>query len=317
MQVTRAGVVESAHLGTVAVADARGTLVGGLGDVDALVYPRSALKPFQALACLELLPAASVPLPGLAIACASHTGTADAQIEAAYLLALADLDESALRCPPAWPTDLETLRDSTAATPLAHNCSGKHAALLWAHTAAGQGPAGYLDAGSPVQRQVRETIAEITGAAPTGPAVDGCGAPAWRLPLLRVATGFARLAGADGRDAIGQVRAAMTTRPDLVGGAGAPDTALMRADPRVVAKRGAEGVLAAGLRTPAGPVGVAAKVADGAARAAVPPVAAVLRALGADVPGDLLRSPAPAGRDGQAWIEPDPRLVDWAAELGT
>ncbi|HVM00073.1 MAG TPA: asparaginase [Egibacteraceae bacterium] len=316
-QLTRGGVVESTHLGAVAVADADGTVVGRLGDIDALVYPRSALKPFQALATTSLLARAAPDPVGLAVACASHTGSDDAQIEAAHLLAVAGLDESALRCPPAWPADPATLRTTTEPSRLAHNCSGKHAAFLWAHTAGGGEPERYLDPGCPLQTRVREVLAAVTGAAPTGPAVDGCGAPAWRLPLVRLAAGYARLAAAHGGAPLAAVRAAMTARPDLVGGAGCADTALMASDRRVVAKRGAEGVLAAGMPTSRGPVGVAVKVADGAGRAAVPPVAAVLRALGATVPGALLRTPLPpGGAPARAWLEPAPRLVDWAAETG-
>lgn len=297
--------------------DADGTLIGGLGEIDALVYPRSAVKPFQALASSQLLAAAGHTMPprGLAVACASHDGTDDPQIEAAHLLALAGLDESALRCPPTWPLDRAALQGAAQPTALANNCSGKHAAFLWAHTATDGDPAGYLDPATPVQQRVREAIAEASGSAPTGPAVDGCGAPAWRLSLARLAVGFARLAAGTG--GLATVRAAMAAWPELVGGANGADCELMAADPRVTAKRGAEGVLAAGMVTPRGPVGVAVKVADGAGRAAVPPVAAVLRTLGASVPIGMLRTGIPATARPNGWIEPTPFLVDWAAELGT
>lgn len=319
-QLTRGGVVESTHVGAVVVTDADGTVVGGLGDIDALIYPRSALKPFQAVASSDLLASVGLALPrpcGVAIACASHPGGAEHQIEAAYLLALAGLDESALRCPPDWPVHRDTLRDSRAPARLAFNCSGKHGAFLWAHTATGGDPQDYLDLASAVQQRVRGVLTEVTGMPPTGPAVDGCGAPAWRVSLVRLARGFARLAAAEGDSTLATVHAAMRDRPHLVGGPGCADTELMLADARVVAKRGAEGVLAAGFAGERGPVGVAVKVADGAGRGAVPPVAAVLRALGATVPGDLARVPVDAGGAARAWLEPAPRLLDWAGELGT
>lgn len=319
-QVTRGGVVESTHRGAVVVADADGTVIGGLGDIDALVFPRSALKPFQAMASSDLLASVGLALPqphGVAIACASHTGSTEHQIEAAHLLALAGLDESALLCPPDWPAHRETLRASRARARLAFNCSGKHGAFLWAHTATGGEPQTYLDLASPLQQRVRAVLAEVTGVAPTGPGVDGCGAPAWRMPLVRLAQSFARLAAAEGDSVLGTVHAAMRERPDLVGGPGHADTELMVADARVVAKRGAEGVLAAGVALEHGPVGVAVKIADGAGRGAVPPVAAVLRALGATVPGDLVRVPIDAESPADAWLEPAPRLLDWAGELDT
>lgn len=345
VRVVRDGVVESVHRGSVAVADADGALLAGLGEPERETYVRSAVKPLQALAVLDLLSLAGIALDraGIAIACASHAGADDHLIEAARLLALAGLDESALRCPPALPTDLAALCAASEPTRLAHNCSGKHAGFLYAQVAAGADPARYLDLASPVQRRVRERLAEVSGTRPRGPGVDGCGAPAWRLPLTRLATAFARLAravpaaplaagpadqgapgaganGAADRDAteraLGLVVSAMTARPELVGGAGAHDTAVMIADGRVVAKRGAEAVFAAGVRGLAGgPVGVAVKVADGAGRAAGPTAGAVLAALGCTVPAtvrapEILGGDRPHGR-----LEVDEALDTVAAAL--
>lgn len=52
--VTRSGWPESRHLGAAVLVDADGTVVGSLGDPDALVYPRSTLKLVQATAALLL-----------------------------------------------------------------------------------------------------------------------------------------------------------------------------------------------------------------------------------------------------------------------
>jgi L-asparaginase II len=60
------------------------------------------------------------------------------------------------------------------------------------------------------------------------------------------------------------VTSAMIAYPELVGGPQAVDTLVMRVLPGAVAKRGAEGLLCAGL--PDG-TGVALKVEDGAYRA--------------------------------------------------
>jgi L-asparaginase II len=49
VEVVRGELVESIHRGRVAITDASGKLVRSLGDVDRPVYPRSALKPIQAL----------------------------------------------------------------------------------------------------------------------------------------------------------------------------------------------------------------------------------------------------------------------------
>jgi L-asparaginase II len=292
---TRDGVVESVHRGTVAVVDADGALLAGLGAAEDEVYVRSAAKPFQALATLAAADAVGLdlPLPAIAIACASHVGSDDHQIEAAHLLALAGADEDALRCPPADPADRAAALGSPVPTRLAHNCSGKHAGFVLAEVAAGRDPAGYLDPDGALQRGIRDDLARTCGAVPAGPGVDGCGAPAWRLPLTALARGFARLA-AGTEPALARIRTAMTARPDLVGGGGLPDTELMRADARIVAKRGAEAVFAVGARTEHGVVGVAVKIADGGNRAAGPVAAAVLAGLGLSVP-EAVRAPAILG----------------------
>src|SRR3712207_2904591 len=89
-RVVRDGLVESVHRGHLVVVDTDGLVVAALGDPDHLLYARSAVKPFQALGSLDLLDDASVGLDaqGVAIACASHTGSTTHQVQAARLLAL-------------------------------------------------------------------------------------------------------------------------------------------------------------------------------------------------------------------------------------
>lgn len=293
---TRDGVVESVHRGTVVVVTYDEVHVV-VGDAAAPVYPRSALKPFQTVAVLRSCDAAGITLDeeSVAIASASHDGSDDAQVAAAALLAEAGLDESALRCPPDWPIDTRVTADLDGPTTLSHNCSGKHAAMLLAHTARGEAPETYLDLTTRLQHAIRLALAEALGAAPNGPGIDGCGAPAWLTTPAALARGYmALVAGAN--PPLDRVRRAMAAHPLLVGGRTLPDTAMMQADARVVVKRGAEGIMGAGMMHPThGPVGVAVKVADGGDRAAGPVTAAVLEALGAIVPPHVRRAPVLGG----------------------
>ena len=52
VEVTRGGRVESRHRGVVAVVDVDGGVAFQVGDIDAPVFPRSAVKAFQALPLL-------------------------------------------------------------------------------------------------------------------------------------------------------------------------------------------------------------------------------------------------------------------------
>src|SRR5690606_38123968 len=101
--VERSGFVESRHAGSAVVLSADGVVLRTLGSGDAPVFPRSTLKPFQAVAIMW----SGVELRGeeAAIATARHTGTAAHGELARRLLARAGLTEDALRCPAAYPSD--------------------------------------------------------------------------------------------------------------------------------------------------------------------------------------------------------------------
>lgn len=293
--------------------DGDGTVLAGAGDPDTLFYPRSALKPFQAAASLEAVDPAP-PTDELVLMAASHTGSRTHQAAVLRLLDRADLTPGALRCPHALPVDPAALRERPEPTRLAHNCSGKHAGFLLSTQRRGAEAGRYLAADAPVQQAVRRRLRDTCAASLSGPGVDGCGAPAWRLPLVALARGFAHLARgrqlARDDQELAQVAVAMRTHPELVGGRAIVDTELMRADARVLAKRGAEATLAIAVQLPPGPIGVAIKVSDGGARALGPIAAAVLRPLGITVPAGLARPRVLGGGRPHGALEPTADLVD-------
>lgn len=268
--VTRSGFVESRHVGSAVVVEPDGAVSRRLGDPDALLFPRSTLKPFQAIAAMK----AGAPLVGaqVAIAAGSHTGSLEHMRTAAGMLAAAGLSPEDLRCPPAWPKD-EDARDrlrerGEGKQALAMNCSGKHAAFLWACAVQGWDTASYLDPDHPLQRLVLETVQEFTGDAPALVGVDGCGAPLPAITLTGLARGYARLGaairniGEDARTAT--LATAMVDYPEMVQGHGEPNTVVIEGLD-VIAKLGAEGVLC--VATPQG-AAAAVKVLDGSSRPA-------------------------------------------------
>ena len=294
VEVTRGGLVESCHRGAVAIADANGRVLLGLGDIERPIYPRSAVKALQAIPLIESGAADALGLgqAELAIACASHSGD-EAHIRAVRaLLAKAGLDEAQLACGAHWPisdrASRELSRVGKSPTSIHNNCSGKHAGMLATAVHLGLDPRGYERPEHAVQQEIRRVISEICDVTLEQDeiGIDGCSVPTFALPLAAVATGFARLASSTGLDA---TRAKAARRlmdscfaaPDLVGGEGRFDTIVMRGLPQTAfAKGGAEGVHCAAL--PALGIGIAVKVDDGTKRGAEMALAILLAKL---VPG--------------------------------
>ena len=59
IELTRGALVESLHAGAVAVVRADGEIVAAVGDVAAPTFPRSAIKPLQAIPFVEKIGRAS------------------------------------------------------------------------------------------------------------------------------------------------------------------------------------------------------------------------------------------------------------------
>lgn len=294
IEVTRGDFVESRHRGAVAILDFDGKAVLELGDVDQLVFPRSAVKSIQALPLIETGAADALGFDDadLALACASHVGEPAHVERAAAMLAKAGLDESALECGSHWPSDhaseIALARAGGSPSQLHNNCSGKHSGFLGVCVHCGLDHRGYVGFGHPFQQMIRETMNDVTGVAHDegNAAIDGCAIPTYAVPLSSLAAAFSRMGGGKG---LAADRAAAATRlmtaamrhPFYVSGTGRPDTLLMEAAPgRIFVKGGAEGVFCAVL--PERGLAVAVKCNDGAGRAADTIGANILARLFAD-----------------------------------
>ena len=281
----RSGFVENRHVGSAIVLSSDGERVLALGDPDAAILPRSALKPFQAVGSVTA--GAVLDPEQTALATASHAGTARHVAVVRGVLASVGLDDSALRCPPALPADArsrdELLRGGGGAAPIYMECSGKHAGMLAACVAAGWSVDDYLDARHPLQQHIKDVVERLTGEKASHTAVDGCGAPDFAITLAGLARGLHRMATASAqspfalfRNAAGVLRSARQ-HPWAISGDGRPDTVLMETLGGY-AKAGADGVMTQSL--PDGTT-VAVKVLGGSIPAARVAAIGVLARTGA------------------------------------
>ncbi len=267
--VIRNGMVESRHAGAAVVVSPAG-VVREIGDSTALIYPRSTLKPVQAIAVMR----SGVVLEGehAVIAAASHSGTAEHRRLALELLGRAGCSEDDLQCPPDRPADSRAAQELSATgqplSRLAMNCSGKHAAFLLACTWNNWPTAGYLDPEHPLQRLIRATVEEFSSETVRHTGVDGCGAPLFALSLRGLATAYGRIAAAVRAPALDRdaslLGSAILAHPWAIDGHGRANTAVIE-HLGLIAKGGAEGVIAMGA--PDG-TAVAVKILDGSHRAA-------------------------------------------------
>ena len=282
-EVVRSGFVEGHHHGSVVALAADGSTAWSVGDATSPVLPRSCNKPLQALGMVH----AGLDLPPelLALACASHSGEPFHLDGVRRILALGDLDTDALQTPPDYPLDdvakLAAIRAGDEPSPLAMNCSGKHAAMLATCVVNGWPTGSYPDPDHPLQRALLRTVERLAGEQVTATGVDGCGAPLFALTLAGLARAFVAIATAAPGTPEHRVAEAIRANPAWLGGTRRDVTALIAGVPGLIAKDGAEGVYAAAL---ADGSAVTFKVDDGAQRARPPIMVAALRALGVDAP---------------------------------
>ncbi|MEU3776600.1 asparaginase [Streptomyces sp. NPDC032472] len=279
--VTRGGMVEGIHYGSVVVLGGDGAVRFRIGDIDAACYPRSALKPVQAVALVR----AGLPLDGelLSLATGSHSGEERHLAGTRRILELAGVSEDDLRNIPDLPYGPALreawVREGRPPSRLAQNCSGKHAAMLYVCTLNGWPLETYLDPAHPLQTAIAEVVEELTGRRIANVTVDGCGSPLFSVSLHGLARAAARIAAAAPGTAERRVADALRGHPEMASGTGRDVAELMRAVPGLLAKDGFEGVQIAAL--PDGRA-VAVKIADGANRARVPVAAAALARAGVD-----------------------------------
>jgi L-asparaginase II len=283
VRVVRSGLEESIHLGDVAVCDASGRLVASAGDPRRRVFLRSSAKPVQAAVSIDAIGMdEGLPDRLVAIICGSHDAEPVHIRAVREVLRRGGLAVGDLRTPPAWPPDPASARRLARPMPLYHNCSGKHAGMLFASTRRGWPLATYPRRFHPLQRRVLQAVRLLSGEDDLAVGVDGCGVPVHGLTLRAAATMYARLSEPDRAGALAaaveRVTSAVRAEPYLIGGRDRQDTEIMRATDDMVVKYGAEALdcavsLGAGL-------GIAVKVADGSYRATGPALISVLDQLG-------------------------------------
>lgn len=287
----RGEVIENRHRGAIAVCDPKGRLVHSWGEVDFLVYPRSAIKALQALPLVESGAADHFQLRDaeLALACSSHSAEPEHTDTIRNWLARIELDEDALECGAHAPLHVKTaeslLINHIAPGRIHNNCSGKHTGMLTISRFLAEETHGYIEREHPAQQRWFDVLGEMADidmrSLPWSR--DGCGIPVIAMPLKAIATAFARIAVPDDLPvtrggAVDRITTAIASHPFMVAGTGKLCTQIMElTGRRVIVKGGADGVYTAVLKDQG--LGVALKIDDGTGLAAEVAILAVLNHL--------------------------------------
>jgi L-asparaginase II len=279
LEVVRNNRVESIHSGHLLILNSDGSKKFSLGDPDQIIFPRSAIKALQAAAMLRA--GLKVTPAELALASASHAGSAMHREAVLALLDRYSLDESALGNSPDKPLDPQErlLWGEKKGSSLAANCSGKHGAMVVTCLINGWDLHSYKEPTHPLQRAIIAECEALTGEKISEIAVDGCGAPLFPMKLSSMAKAFhTMIASSD--PIYHQVIQASRDFPEMVSGAGRLPTLLMERVPGLFVKDGAEAVMV--IASAHGEV-IVWKMSDGTTRGASTLASASLLHLGVTV----------------------------------
>lgn len=273
--------LESVHLGAVAVIDEEGKEIFSAGDIESEFYIRSAAKPFQLIPLLE---SGAVERFGfsdveLALMCASHNAEPVHIKTAVSILKKIGLEEHHLGCGSHWPMHIPTAEgmmfNHIPLNQLYNNCSGKHGGML-AYCVYHNLPVNtYLDFDHPLQVRIHTYIESLLGRKIKS-GTDGCSAPVFVMKIREMAYLYAQLA-AGKTLSLAKAFRVMHEHPYMVGGDERFDTDLMQNSP-VVAKIGAEGIECVAVPAINGTkaFGLTVKISDGNFRALYPVVISLL-----------------------------------------
>lgn len=314
IDVLRGSMIESTHQVDLLAMDGRGAILLAMGQVERSSFPRSAIKPMQALLFASLKePATAEESARLALSAASHWA------QASHLRILdswhreCGLSETDLVCGPQTPRDPEEQRrlilENALPRKIHNNCSGKHIAFLQYCQHKNYPLRGYNEFKHPLQVELRDLHSELSGVDWHRMAwgVDGCGIPTSYVPLsalVRMSSQFVRAYPQDER--VRRVVDSLRQNPEMIAGKlGFCTRVLKESKTEWLVKTGAEGnYMGVNLLTHCS---FFLKVHDGGTRAAEHAVLWAMRELGAQ-------------RDFSNWIESwmSQALVNWAGEnVGT
>ena len=277
--VTRNKIIESIHESKCVVKDCNYKTIFSTNNDGDLIYPRSAIKIFQAIPFINSKAYKKYNLSEkqIAISCASHYG------EVEHLKVLSDwlvkikIDKKILQCGVHNPLNLESsnklLLNGFKPHQLHNNCSGKHLGMLSGCLMNNMNLKDYVNFNHPYQKLIRKSLEFFTECKIKNiqVGIDGCSAPQYAFPLNNISISMVNLIKHFNENykyskEVKMLLNAIAKYPHLTGSKIKYDTQLMKVTKgKMFSKWGAEGVLLFAHKEKK--VGGVIKVKDGNQRA--------------------------------------------------
>lgn len=272
---TRGNIVESFHRGAICAINTAGETILQIGDINQVVFTRSALKLFQSIPLIESGASKHYNFTNaeIAVICGSHNAEAEHLEQVNSILEKVGLNPNSLKCgaqiPSAKDVRNELRQKGLKPSDIHNNCSGKHAGFLALAKYLGLDIDTYLDENHPIQKIIKRTIAEMFELPENSLVLgeDGCSAPNYAVPLWHLALGYKNLMennlfSEKRKQACETILNVCLENPFLLAGTGRYCTEIIKkSNGTVLGKTGADGVFC--MAIPHLELGVAIKIDDG------------------------------------------------------
>lgn len=254
--IYRSKLVESVHEIKCYLGSIKGETIFSTNNEDDLIYPRSAIKIFQALSFSNsgAINNYNLNQKQIALSCASHCGESFHIRELESWLKKIKINASNLKCGIHNPFDKKSsdrlLFSRKKPYQLHNNCAGKHLAMLSSCLVNNYSIKNYVNFNHPHQIKIREVFSKFTGNViiKNNYGIDGCSAPQYAFSIKELKNALSNLfksyhGNFEFSENIKVMIESIIKNPLYIGGSKNLDSNLIKiSNNKIFCKGGAEGV---------------------------------------------------------------------------
>lgn len=257
----RGGHLENTHQGVICVVNDQKEVIYEKGNIEDIVYYRSAMKPIQAIPAFlaEIVRKYNLTKEEAALFTASQRGEVYHQKALQSLMDKLGLQEELLVCGASYPLNDEPkeqyIWDHKPKRKLFHNCAGKHLGFLAYAKEKNLDIRSYDDPEHPLQKEILTHLLALSEAdeSQVRCGMDGCGAPVYGVPLKNMAISYLKFVAPElieqqeVAEAVVEIGEVMNAHPEIVASHKFICSILLE-DDNIIAKGGAQGVYCLALK---------------------------------------------------------------------